>query len=615
MKKNIKLLIFILLILNFLIPFAFYFFPSTSIDTYNPYDLTIRNDLDYKEMPKTSTEWVIASKIHINNNWTETNSTYEWCRGSGTINDPFIIENLTIINQYEGGFISIENTNAYFIIRNCILPDIIGNLFYGIHLNNVSNGILLNNSISLNYQGIYLTNCSYILVKENSLKENRYGIYCSYSKFVNSSSNYINDSTYFGIFLRDSTLCNISENLIRNNDIYPLDPAFDRYIALYGYRFSENLIINNSVVNFNEVHEGIYLTASSNNTLIYNSVINSEYGINLDLTDSNHLINNRVNNCIWGIIINGDENNLTANQMNNCGIVLNYLGFNTQYIDFANLVNNKPVYYYEHTNNLNSHDFVNAGQIILINCSDSTISKSDVSQSSIGVYLDDCSNNSISFINSSYNQYGMFLWECRDIEVKDCEYNRNEIHGVSMRYGRGARLINNQISKNFHDGINTYQFDNVNLIGNTVNNNNYDGISITRGENAVLSYNIVNKNGIRGIFLNYVQNGSVYSNSVKRNQYDGLQLTFSSNIIIKNNNLQNNFYGIHFSYESNHNIIVQNILINNVRCINQDESSEENYFYGNLCISTKISTNNIIIFLIPICIILFIAWILRGKRL
>ena len=70
---------------------------------------------------KPSSFWVL-NKIHINNNWSQTAQTYPWCSGSGTLIDPYIIENVIINARNSGSCILIENSvSDYFIIRNCTL--------------------------------------------------------------------------------------------------------------------------------------------------------------------------------------------------------------------------------------------------------------------------------------------------------------------------------------------------------------------------------------------------------------------------------------------------------------------------------------------------------------
>ncbi len=55
--------------------------------------------------------------VHINGNWTITNSTYAWCKGSGVYNDPYIIENLTIdggASSYTTGILIENSQNRLF---------------------------------------------------------------------------------------------------------------------------------------------------------------------------------------------------------------------------------------------------------------------------------------------------------------------------------------------------------------------------------------------------------------------------------------------------------------------------------------------------------------------
>ena len=66
---------------------------------------------------KSSGYWNLEFKIHIDNNWSETKSTYDWCSGSGTWSDPYVIENITVNGGNSGSPILIENSNVYFRIK------------------------------------------------------------------------------------------------------------------------------------------------------------------------------------------------------------------------------------------------------------------------------------------------------------------------------------------------------------------------------------------------------------------------------------------------------------------------------------------------------------------
>jgi parallel beta-helix repeat protein len=94
--------------------------------------------------------------------------------GSGTPASPYIIADVEFKGFGYGHTISIVNSNAHFEIKNCsirkggyILSD------GGIHLQNVSNGVITRNQIYDNgNDGIFLQNCSNILIWNNTITSN-----------------------------------------------------------------------------------------------------------------------------------------------------------------------------------------------------------------------------------------------------------------------------------------------------------------------------------------------------------------------------------------------------------------------------------------------------------
>jgi len=75
--------------------------------------------------------------------------------GSGTENDPYIIENWDI-NASSADGIAIRNTTARFVIRNCHVHNGMAASKDGIYLDNVSNGEVKNAAIENNRNGIHL---------------------------------------------------------------------------------------------------------------------------------------------------------------------------------------------------------------------------------------------------------------------------------------------------------------------------------------------------------------------------------------------------------------------------------------------------------------------------
>ncbi len=202
-KSRIK----VLFCLSFLlIPFLIF---SIISQTY-----TNQEEPDYNgdgvKRPKKSGYWDEndVSFIHIDNNWSDAASNLDWVQGGdGSWGSPYVIENITIDAGGSGSGILIENSNDYFIIRNCTVYNSGSGVWdAGIKLESVSNGILINNNFSNNnYRGLYLDYSDNITVSGNNAYSNTvYGIYLWGSVNNTVSGNTANDNTYDGIFLDNS---------------------------------------------------------------------------------------------------------------------------------------------------------------------------------------------------------------------------------------------------------------------------------------------------------------------------------------------------------------------------------------------------------------------------
>ncbi|MFX0030094.1 MAG: NosD domain-containing protein, partial [Candidatus Hermodarchaeota archaeon] len=146
---------------------------------------------DFNDHLKKSGYWLIDHiEIDANNpllTWEVINQTYEWCTGKGTIDDPFIIENVSVnaINYNTG--ISISGSKGiYFIIKN----NKISNSSVGIKFDTSDDGAIINNTISNNNEtGILIHNCKRTNVIGNIIQNNtRYGVHLN---GPNSKSNNI----------------------------------------------------------------------------------------------------------------------------------------------------------------------------------------------------------------------------------------------------------------------------------------------------------------------------------------------------------------------------------------------------------------------------------------
>lgn len=275
------------------------------------------------------------------NNW-DWAKTQVWCSGSGTSEDPYIIQSQTLtVNGLDDGIIIRNSHSKYFIIENCTFQwegsSKIG-MENAIFLSNTTMGQILKNHINDIPNGIVLSNCENVLTINNTIFSDSPGIYLFQSDFnevyeniayncevgiflSNSESNSINNNTvynnYFGIYLSTSNYNEIIENVAYNNEE-----------AIYSWVSENNTISRNTVYN-NTLH-GIYLEdGCNNNTISENNIKFNEYGIFLfSASNNNNLLENVVNyNSYRGIQLeNGcDENIISKNLLfsnSESGIIL-----------------------------------------------------------------------------------------------------------------------------------------------------------------------------------------------------------------------------------------------------------------------------------------------------
>lgn len=390
-----------------------------------------------------------------NYNWSKTANDNDWCSGLGTIETPYLIENVSInalsLDEKKKIKINIVNSSVYFIIKNCSITN---SNNAGISLNNVTNGLIIGNNCSNNYRGIFLRDCH-----NNSLQEN-----------------YLFDNNDYGIFLQDSNFTEI----LGNNVSYS-----SQGIVLKS-------ICSNTTISMNKVEEcgnnGIALEGICNhNTISQNKISECGYeGINLSWGNNSYNIisDNEIKDIHMysvGIFVGGKYNKLIRNSMENSGIALSGSStlqeLITHTIDTTNLVNGKPIYYYANETHLGSHNFSNAGHILLVNCNDSIISNMDFTKVISGISLYFCANNLIQNISvQSSMAYGITLISSDNNTFIDNEVNYEGV-GFYAWFSHNNTFQNNIIKSNFY-GIRIVGCMNNTFVDNYVYNNSREGLSI-----------------------------------------------------------------------------------------------------------------------------------------
>ena len=265
--KKITLVLFFLLFVGSVITIIDFSNASTNDVAEENLELIINtNTIQDNEGPKF---WnLTGNPIYINDwsckySWRKTCRENDWCSGSGTLEDPYIIENVIIDGQNSGSCITIRNSRAYFIIRNCTLYNSGGRTFFnwgaGIKLVNCKNGWLFNNTCNANNGDGILEICGY-----NN----------------NFSKNTISYNFYHGIRSWWSDNNNFLENEIKFNEINGIYFSFSDFHKIFRNTIDYNLY-------------GISFIVSNNNSVMRNFIVGNNVSIYQFMSRGNIFIDNK----------------------------------------------------------------------------------------------------------------------------------------------------------------------------------------------------------------------------------------------------------------------------------------------------------------------------------
>ncbi|MFX0040903.1 MAG: NosD domain-containing protein [Promethearchaeota archaeon] len=331
-----------------------------------------------------------------------------------------------------------------------------------------------------------------------------------------------------------------------NNSILMNNSCSSNYVGIRLSYCNNNSISGN--IGTNSIDSGIFLYFSDNNIIFNNSIFWGRYGISVFISTNVTISHNKMKEC--GLDLYGD---LSSNSIN---------------VDPTNLVNEKPVYYYNNKVKLNSSNFTNAGQVILYNCHNSSVSNLNISYGSTGISLNYCSNINITGnIAKHHKVHGISLSESDYVIIWENTLDYNDDIGINLYLSYYNKILKNNASNNW-EGICSWACSKNNISGNNLNNNRGYGALLHNSNNNSISGNTVNYNRIGGIYLD----------------------------------------------SSNNNIISDNVLIGNKRCIIEKEC-EGNIFINNYCL--EVFPFELIVLIISVVAIsgIVIVLLIRLKKI
>ena len=326
--------------------------------------------------------------------------------------------------------------------------------------------------ISIIHSNVYFQIRNCILLNSGWVIFNSAGIYLDNTNNGQLLSNNCSNHSYNGITLFQSDNNTISGNFASNNQ-NGIELDYSDYNTITGNAPSSNS------------YKGIDLRSSDNNTITGNVLNFNRIGVNLDSTV----------NC-----------SVTGNTMSSCGVSVwcndyELDEFVSNKIDITNTVNGKSVYYYINRNNLGNGDFINPGQIILVNCTDSFLSNFDITDAS----------------------YGIQVLFCDNITIYNSDFTNNYL-GISVRYSSFINITDNTASNN-QAGMNVLGSENCTISGNDANDNSDPvnfwgyGISVSSCENCNISDNTANNNFESGLYVGHSEELDIFGNTFNYNRY------------------------------------------------------------------------------------------------
>jgi parallel beta-helix repeat protein len=408
-----------------------------------------------------------------------------------------------------------------------------------------------------------------------------------------------------GIYIRESSICDITNNEVIDNNwgIWIRQAPFNDFtgnnisLNTLGIRVraaEDNNITSNDM--FGNTDYGIYITSASyRNWIASNTITDSELGVffvryNQWRPSNNFVVDNIISDCEAGIYLSAVlSNNLSANTMTNCGIFIDgdQLEFwNEHFIDTANTVNGKPVYYWK--DQTGGTVLGDAGEVILANCTNVNLQSAETTWGTVGIELGFSNLVTLTLNNASFNNwYGIYLYASNGNTIWGNTASYNTRSGIHLGFSESNILTSNIMAL---DGIwiegwnmnywNTHDIDTANEVnGKPVYYwKDQTGGSVPSDAGEVILANCTNVIvsdtnpdwGTVGVLIGFSNDNVIDNNNLSNNRY-GLYLTNSDGNTILNNTVSyNTDYGIQLQVCDN-NLIYHNNIIGNTDQADDDQ--------------------------------------------
>jgi len=270
---------------------------------------------------------------------------------------------------------------------------------------------------------------------------------------------------------------------------------------------------------------GVYVHWSSNNNAIVNNGISgTSRGIYVRGTDNNTITGNKLSNNGEGIYLSATNSVLKNNQMENNSYnfgIIPQPRYND--VDTTNTVNGKPIYYW-----INQHDKtvpLDAGCVILINCT----------------------NIKVQNLTLTHNKEGITLVNTKNSEIKNCSFS-NHKSGIRTSICSNINITENIFKEN-GEGLTIWESTDILVNKNLIENNTQRGIELFDSKVS----NILSDNHISGCSVGIEFTASSNNNTITGNTItncnQAILFTTSTYNTLRNNQMFNNEHYFHIEHD------------------------------------------------------------------
>ncbi|MCJ7424024.1 right-handed parallel beta-helix repeat-containing protein, partial [Candidatus Bathyarchaeota archaeon] len=211
-------------------------------------------------------------------------------------------------------------------------------------------------------------------------------------------------------------------------------------IGMYLSGSSNVTLVNMEITGFSY---GIRLYYSSNNTIASSNVTASgRVGIDLYYSSNNSMLGNNVAGNVYGISLEVSSNNrIHGNIFTNDGLCVRMSYANSVE---NNTVNGRPLVYLEDVSDYNVQE---AGQVILVRCHNIMVDGLSISETDIGIQLLETNSSIIAENKLANNLVSMYLWVSLNNTISGNNISDNFV-GIWLYCSSNTRIFHNNFNNN-----------------------------------------------------------------------------------------------------------------------------------------------------------------------